>query len=518
MEDNGNFSAIQPTWELAPFETGELQLQYKATSVGAATGTVKINTTGGNLDVNCNIDIQAVPDYNQIVKSGDFEFHGDNRYPFLIEDGVAYNCTSKVEDTEEKTSQMTAKFTVPEGYYGQLRWEGTNSSGFADELGWGDGGIIQIDDVTKHYHGESQADAMTFAPNQVNLEAGEHFVIFGYGQGGDSKFQGDDCIRISNLSLELVELPDEEVAIWGNQSVSFKETQLSKCTEINTSLANMGDIELQVKNITATGPFFGIADKNTIYETFAQIPVTLYFLPTEAGTFTGIVTVETNVGSVTFNCQGSAVAKDGVILVEDFEDSILHWDIQDNDMDGSTWKVTKDADNPYAHEGEGVAFVSVRTPLEKNNDVLLSPEIQIPAEGATLTYWMSQMWANYPVQLSVLAGTGDDLSTYQNVGNAEMTDYNFEQQTVSLGAFAGQKIRLAFHSNMAPIVDSIFIDDILVTAGSSSESVEGLVGSGIDHIEIYDLQGNRLAAPAFGVNIVKTVYANGRIVTTKVVY
>ncbi|MDO4161015.1 MAG: choice-of-anchor J domain-containing protein [Prevotellaceae bacterium] len=515
ISGTNGFSGIVPDWKIGTFESGDVTITFTTDEAGEYEGNVVISTSAGDFTIACHATVIQMPDFTKIVKNGEFSFDTDADYPFIVEGNTAYNSTSKVIDEDMTLASFTATFTVPEGTYGALTWNGTNSASPLEYYGFGDGGIIEIDGGTDYvyYDGESDASYTTFSPSAVNLSPGEHDITFYYMQLGDGTYSGDDRLTISDLSLVCEALPETSVKVWGSDNVTFSELAVTKAASTTVNLANMGSENIKVLSVNGEGAFSGTADYDALYRTFEEIPITIYFIPETSGTMTGTVTVETTAGTVTINCTGEGTQQENVLLTEDFEDSMILWDYYDEDGDGYSWLRTRQENNPYAHQGScaGISY-SIRmdgltTPVD---DYLVSPEFTVPEEGATLSYYVRLYTPELADNYYILAGNGTDLSSYTTVVSETVQDLSdYVLKEVSLNEFAGKTISIAFRHNTESAENVLLIDDILVKANTSSD-IDNIVSDNkkIERIEYYTLSGMRISKPAQGLYIVKKVYTD----------
>ncbi len=162
------------------------------------------------------------------------------------------------------------------------------------------------------------------------------------------------------------------------------------------------------------------------------------------------------------------------LLSEGFENGIpASWLNIDADGDGYVWLVASfSVDSLVAHSGDKsvISFSydnNTVTPLTPDN-YLISPSVAIPAQGATLSYWVvaqDQDWAleHYAIKVST---TGTNPSDFTTVFQETISRGAWTQKTVSLAAYAEQTIYIAIVHNVSTDMFAIKFDDILVEAGN----------------------------------------------------
>lgn len=523
IKADGKFSGIVPTESAKTNRTLDVTLKYTTSEVGDHTGNVVISTTAGDFTVKCSANAETMPDYQSIVKAGDFTFTTDNNYPFLVEDGVAYNSTAKIIDDDFITSYFSATFNVPEGTIGRLTWDGWNSSDDGT-YGLGDGGYVDIDDseIFINYVGECDASYYTLTPTEVYFQPGEHTVSFGYMQMGDGYYVGEDMIKISNLSLICEALPETEVITWGADSAQFKEIFATKSATAAITLANVGTKSLEVLSVDDDGPFSATFDTDAEYSVFETIPVTMTFKPEELGDFEGTVTIVTSSGNIEVRCKGTAKDMGDYVYIEDFEQTISGWTLIDNDGSGKTWRQTYSETDSYGSNSYG-ALYSVSNYYYDTciDNWAITPEITIPDEGAVLTFEMAS-WDPYnPFQ--ILVGKGDDVVDYEEVYSDAATttdDYalsDYKLYTVDLSEYKGQTLSIAFRHYYENDWRYYLLLDNVAVKKNKVDAISTLSSNlAVKNREYFSIDGVKLNRPSKGVCIERTTNSDNSVTTRKI--
>lgn len=521
--DNDAFSAEFNSTPIKTFGTAAVKIIFNTFTPGKHTGTVTIHTNVGDAVIKCYAEAVSVPDYSPIVTNGEFDFDTTIAYPFIVEKDKAYNSTSKKVDRKATTSMLQANFEVPEGYYGELNWKARISTSGADNEDATDYASIFIDgeDTVNDYNGERMTDQYDFSPAAVNFYPGSHFICFSYTQVGDLKFKGDDRIEISDLSLVLKRMKDNEVRFWGSDEVSFNDVWISKVYQREVKLTNFGSRNLQIKGVKYEGDFKADIDPERFYNTFEEIPIVITFIPKTPGNHDGAVILDTSAGEVRIKCHACVVDDPTTLLIEDFEDDWRFWDFIDGDGDGMTWANVMVPQNAY-HGEYALQSFSIHSDFTEApiDDIALSPEFTVPAEGATLYFYLACYYPAAADRLTVLAGEGNDYESYSLVSEFDLMNVSsyYNLYKCALDGFGGRTIRLAFrHALDKGVMSFIAIDDIVVKRNESGDvNTINTDFREIRQVEYYNLQGIKVHDPGHGIYVRRVSYTDGSVAVEKI--
>ncbi|MCF0213448.1 MAG: hypothetical protein HUK13_03225 [Muribaculaceae bacterium] len=226
--DNEEFDFSIPTAEVGLLESIKLPIEMLAKTAGEKVANYTIETTTGTCTAQVTATCGEYPDYASLVTEGaeafdDFEVNGD--FPFIVEDGKAYNLSSKHPDAGEVYSTFQFTVTVPEGMVGQFHFKGhswgTPEDMYSTEPYWDFGGLwcelaqpisgssgftacfydndVDVDENYWATKGDPIFTAMT------ELPAGVSTLKFFYEQMGDSKWYGEDRLEIYSMGVTLGE-------------------------------------------------------------------------------------------------------------------------------------------------------------------------------------------------------------------------------------------------------------------------------------------------------------------------
>ncbi len=194
------------------------------------------------------------------------------------------------------------------------------------------------------------------------------------------------------------------------------------------------------------------------------------------------------------------------------------WSFLDEDGDGIGWDLDYWTGSDYVHGGSSCAasasYINNYGAVTPDN-WMITPQIVIPSEGATLNYYVGAVDASYFAEYySVLVSTtGSATSNFTGTlfaGTVASVDYTLK--SLDLSGYAGQTIRLAFRHHNITDMYWMMIDDIEVIAGQHA---------GIDNVreaavELYpNPTTNVLNIEAEGVQEVSVIDINGRTVMSE---
>lgn len=553
--DNDVFFVSNSVSAVSTMETMTIPVTMEAKKSGLFEATATLETSAGTFTVPVKALVRDMPDFQDIVKEGDFTFTTDASNPWLVENGVAYNSTAKQLDYTYSYSTFKASFTVPEGKLGILSWDGDiNSAEPADPQNWytNDYGQISIQhpmtggqhDVPGGVHSASSDyvyGSDEYWATFLYCIPGDHYVEFKYVQIGDTLCSGEDRMQIKDLSLKLIDY-DEYKAELMTPSVKFDSTFVgyNRYTTATVTLKNVGSKDLEVTEIPGTSAFYGIVPTSTA--AFSKtLDVTLWFYPDEVGDYKDSITIKTNAGDFKVACEGVAKSSEGYLLVGDFEDNAQNWTAYDADKDGENWNLGYNlfgGDFPeYCHSGKqllGSASYSYYNGDITPNNWAFSPYVTIPEEGAMLTWYAAEQSKKRAGDAySVYVATADEIADPDNLDNltpvlSETLDSTYVDRWAyhefDLSKYAGKTVSIAFRHHNCTGCWLLKLDDVFVwtmdkwdeAAGIQNTSVADDSAKRVMRQEYYSVSGERLSTPAKGINIVRTVFTDGTCKTTKV--
>lgn len=544
----GNFSASIPETSAQQGGSIEIPLTWTVESVGEDHGSVTLHTTAGDFTVNCHGKAAAIPaEYHKIVSNGDFSFDTSTDFPFAYNSnrGYLYNSSSKSEFDEISNSWLDVSFIVPEGSQGKLNWDAYNDS---EDLFVFMGTSSVISGTTITIDGENSRSvcgvgvhcpsSSIFTPGELIFKSGRHTVRFNYKKtGAGEKYEfGDDRIKLFELGLEIVGNGEYKGYVTP-EYCDFKniEYTVERDGHQVIGLVNYTDDPVRLISWDHEGPFSVVDLSDYSYE--GATPFMVEYHPTKTGVETGSVTLHTNIGDYTVPCSGKGIDLDrgGRIFYESFEYGAEGWLFEDFDGDGISWHEMSDIINnyeynsvaiPYGYRAMGSVFYAygnyhwLETPVD---NVLFSPEIDIPVDGETLLQFITCARTYNGDGIEVLVGEDADtyIDLYESIWTQQFADVTpWQENQIDLSRYAGKKIRIAFRSQTPNATNAYFVmvDDILVTnslAPRSSVRTISATDKEILSTEWYSPDGTRLQQPSEGINIMVRRWSDGSVTSEK---
>ncbi|MBD5292109.1 MAG: hypothetical protein HDS23_02510 [Bacteroides sp.] len=543
------FSALIPDLSVQHGGYITVPLVWTVDKVGKAEGSVTLHTTAGDFSINCEGSAKAIPeDFHNIVSAGKISFDTDANYPFVYNAarGYLYNSTSKADIEEISNSWLDVTFEVPEGSIGKLDWDAYNDSEdpfvFMGIPSVVSGSIFTIDgDNEKAIGGvgiHCSASSM-YTPGELLFRPGRHSVRFNYKKTGSrpKDVYGDDRLKLYEISLELIN-NEEYKGYVTPETCDFKgiEYTVERDGHQMIGLVNYTDTPVELISWEHDGPFSIVDLSDFAYE--GATPFMVEYHPTKTGVETGSITLHTTIGDYKVDCsaKGIDLNRGGRVFYESFEYGSEGWLLEDFDGDQVNWMDLSDIINnyesltmgiPYGYRAMGTVFFEYgnnrwfESPV---NNVIFSPEIEIPANGDTFLQFITAAKSFNNDTLEVLVGV--DADTYIDEYESLLT-LNFEDLTLwreyqaNLTKYAGKTIRIAFRSKTEKATNAyyIMIDDILVT-NSETPRVSGVTEIAPEKAELTDTEwytpeGIRLSKPQQGLNIVVERWSDGSVTSRK---
>lgn len=554
--DNSAFVPTKPEETAELLGTLDIPVMFSTTEAGQHTATLTIETSAGTLTASLKALVRKMADFTSLVTEGSelvTSITTSNEYPFEVENGVAYNANSGEADDEATTSWFQINFTVPEGKAVYMDWDGHLYGDLPDsEVYWdGDQGAVDImhpmNSGTYPFYPDmedisSQASIGQdeFWKSFLTCIPGEHYIQFKYTKNGDGRISEKDRMEISNIRLRVEDFPEHGVKA-ETEEVEFPEIYVGQNRKATTALnlLNTGSAQLEVTGEESNAPFYCVIPEG--YSATAQfngtVQVGIWFFPTEEGEYEGDVTFKTNAGDVKVHCKASTKSSDGIVLIGDVEDEAIGWSFYDADKDGECWNLGYNlwGENPaWVHEGLdcfGSASQSIYGNAIEPDNWLFSPAISVPADGAMARwYTAAHHHERYAEKYSVYVATPEQVEDVENLNSLtplftttlpeESADI-WQENTLDLAEYAGKDVHLVFRHYDCFGQYVLKLDDIFVYTmdkWADISSVDEIAGnSDVVSTEIFDLNGLRKRQLSEGVNIVRIVYSDGTVKTSKLI-
>ena len=179
-------------------------------------------------------------------------------------------------------------------------------------------------------------------------------------------------------------------------------------------------------------------------------------------------------------------------ITYDFEDGLDGWTVIDVNADGGTWVHSDENPGGYdytevAHGGSGFAMCYSFVDYDGAYDTdsyLVSPQKYAVDNNSTITFWADNANDDYPESFSVCVATAAQPTAAdftevwsgaakgngpagKSVRHMNNRYDNWREHTVSLSAYAGQEVWIAFHDVNYDAYE-VWIDDVTVNAASTT--------------------------------------------------
>lgn len=202
---------------------------------------------------------------------------------------------------------------------------------------------------------------------------------------------------------------------------------------------------------------------------------------------------------------GGVPVKGDQIAFWNFDENSLEedgWTVVDADGDGKNWeRVWYDNyhSTPYSLRS-GSYIGGILTP----DNWAITPAVEIPEDGAYLTYYVENYSSSFPETYRVYVGTSNGIDSMEPVTeDITPSSAEYEMQTIDLADYAGETVYIAFRNYNCRDKFKIYLDDVAVMAGSPadepaepSESPVAPSESPVEYIDTIEI--NDFVVPVWG--------------------
>ena len=547
--DNPEFSSSSKVDPVSTMKDLVIPVTLSTKTPGDKAANLTIKTSAGTFTAKAKGTVIAQQDFSKVVTEG-YEYmtvENDPSFPYIVDGDSAYNANANYDDDMAGTSQVTFRFTIPEGKMGSLSWDGYTY----DQNNYGtDYGQLILSHPMRDFMSANwktgPAGSGDFSssddPNFLNCIPGDHYISFQYLRNGDGEKVGKSMYTFKNLKLHVIDF-DAHAAQLLNDKVDFKPCYVGpyRWSKATVTLKNLGSEALAVDTVIGTDAFSG----SEVTETASfgnTLDVTLFFYPQEKGEYNGDVIIRTNAGDFKVSCTGKTLDDTGIIYNGDLEDQCYGWGAYDADGDYSTWTTaymlfgggqTEEGYSRYCHSGSnllGSASMSAYGEALTPDNWAVSPAITIPEEGGVLSYYVAALdpkhcAENYTVYISET----DDYTKIDDEGEViydglyELPEqYDFipwNHYEYNLDRYKGKTIHVSFRHHDCSDQYLLMIDDIFVYQHGyePSTGVGGVnANDGSNQVkDIYSVDGQKLDKLNRGINIVRMADGSTRKVAIK---
>lgn len=553
-------SALTPNTSAELLETITIPLTYRATEADEFNTIVTIVTSAGTVTSEVRALVRKMADFTPIVTEGleyITSFNVNDAYPFIVENGVAYNANSGEEDSAYTDSWFEINFTIPEGKAGYITWDGIAYYDYPDPennpYNYDYAGIeylhpmnsggrylypntaVNPEDASSNCYANDElwADKLICIP-------GNHFFRFHYIKNGDGHISEKDRLEISNFRIRIEDFneyacePDRDEVVF-EEPIYVGDNRYSTTT---VKIKNTGSQTLEILDVDSDHPFYGIVPSWNTAQFNGTVEVGIWFYPSEEGEFEGTLTFKTNAGDVPIHCYGSTKKAEGILLIGDVENQGSGWMTYDMDGDGDTWNLGYNlwGLNPaWVHSGNecfGSTSYSPYTGAVEPDNWLISPVVEIPEDGAILQWFAaSHHHERYAEHYSVYITIPEMIDQpeylleldpiFSETLEPESADV-WVEHTIDLGEYAGENIVILFRHHDCSGQYVLKVDDIFVFTNDRWDietGVESITGNKAELVstEIYDINGIRVRGLQKGINIIRKTYSDGTVKSSKLI-
>ena len=544
VSDNNEFVPMATADGAATLSNVVVPVEFSATTAGEKTANITVVTTAGTFNVLLKASVMNMPDFASLVKEGAeyMTFDVNEQFPFIVENGKAWNKNAGKANNESSQSSFTISFTIPEGKIGYFSWDGE---------AWGDVEQyynycgVDMNDVPRKISGAAafyqkgngasagSDDLDGVWKDFTNCIAGFHSFRFFYQKGGNGEIPEGDKYVVSNIRLKVEDFEKYNAEL-EEKEVTFKEIYVGpqRYTTAKVTLKNTGSEPLEVKEITASDPFYGIVPKETA--TFGStLSVELWFYPGAKGTFDKSVTIKTSAGDFDVACHG--VAKDyteeGIIFLGDFEDDAYGWSLYDADKDGSCWNLGTNMWGTYYPDGYythgGAQCLASPSDYYNPDNWTFSPAITIPENGAKLSYYVAAFsptsWLEHYsfyvaediTNVEAVKATGAIIE--ETLEEAQGAMDGWIERTVDMKDYAGKTVYLCFRHHDTQQQYLLRLDDVVISKNDNSGIGSNYKSAQKAQTTYFNAAGQITQNPQKGLTIVRKLYEDGSVKTFKAI-
>lgn len=452
----------------------------------------------------------ATPDYQQIVKNGEFSFKlpfsmGTTFQDFNIDTATTGFAVAMSQPTG--TSAVDATFTVPAGKVGVLTCNTVNhASGF-------NGFYVGLDDETlyKTPMGFVTADVEKNIFSIVN--PGTHVMALQWTL--TNEYDDPQYGYFYNLSLDLIDGGDNAAYLL-TPNVDMGECYAQG--KATVSLLNLGVNNLSLLSATDS-EHFSVEANDASVANGGNLDVTINFAAEEIGTYEETVTLETTAGSYNVVCKASVIA-----LPYPYSAIVTNGDFVFNTSVAYPFIVDEGGNEAYS----GTAMLTEGFNFSDPLSSWLSASFTVP-EGATATLSWNGTNSSGPLNDNIVTGQkslrdGTEISLDGTV----LAIFGGVNEDCSSSAPAIDKKKLTLGEGTHTVMFR-YQKMTMAPQGEDKVTIKNLnlivdVPTGVQSLqqqpmkaECYNLDGKRLDAPRRGVNIIRTTNGQGKVVTKKVV-
>ncbi len=522
------------------------RLNVSVEFVGAEAGkydeTVEVSTTAGDYTVQCLANVYQTPDYSKVISpesdpSIEFTWINNAADPFILDEekNQLVNANAGL-DSVASYSWVSVDFVIPQGKMGRVSWEasldvtGLNEEGFNSDIAW-----IDFMSYQGFTFGGISKDCMASDTVYVIFEGanawtpGLKTIQWRYNKNGDGHVDGADEFRIWNLRVDLEDFDGFGYSL-DKEQLDFGTLFQGKSSTQRIILTNEGADQLMIESVEYNGPISSSYIPSYGCSFHGQFWLDFTFTAEEAGAFEGSIVMHTTSGNdIVIPCVADVLSTEGYLLVGDFEDNAEGWTRVDADGDGKGWDLLWSLFGGYpeghTHSGAdglgSTAYYYYSPDLDPDNWTI-SPAIEVPAEGEyELSWWIGVEEDEYDFcQHYYTVYVGEDASGLEDsmdeVFSEQLDQTGWQPRSLSLADYAGKTVNVAFRHHMSMGMRLLKLDDVMVQM-NDIVGIKAITDVNTTNRQVYGISGARQNGLNNGVNIVRTVKADGSVDVQKIV-
>ncbi len=521
-----------------------VSVEFIGSEAGSYNETITICTTAGSYVIQCQALVRQTPDYSKIMAADsdptiEMVWHNNPMDPFILDETTnqLVNANACVPDSVEYNNWIYVDFEIPSGKIGHLTWDASLSIAGLDEEGF-NSDIAWVEMYTAHGaytfggidHDPVDSDAaynMHF-PDANSYTPGVNSVQWRLYHKGDNYYENDDEFRIWNVRLELEDFAPFAYSLDKNP-LDFGTLFQGKSAKQSLTVTNEGADPIEILGIDFDGPVS--IDYVPSYSIGYKSQYWLDFIYTaeEAGQFEGSIIMHTANGDIVVPYVVEVLSTENYLLVGDFEDDAAGWTRIDADGDGKGWDLLWSLFGGYpeghAHSGAdglgSTAYYYYSPDLDPDNWTF-SPAFEVPANGEyELSWWIGveedeQDYCYHTYSVYVGEDTDGLEDTMDEVFTEMLEQTGWQERKVNLADYAGKTVQVAFRHYDSLGQRLLKLDDVFVKL-NETVGVNAIAGVNNAERQVYSLSGVRQQQLNDGINIIRTVKADGSVDIQKLV-
>lgn len=526
LESDGDvFSVSDDYYTVSPLSSYGINILFLPKEAGKFSADLTIEY-GGNqtepdpLNVVCEGTGVAMPDFDKIVKNGDFSFQTNIDYPFQLVtlDNGSVVAMSSCSGKGYVSSLFTVEFEVPADHIATFSWKGNVSMEMMNNA------------VAGYYIDDSDYPAVTLynsdaIDNSVQFGPGKHSVRYEFFNANNS---GSDGYFMYLYDLDLVTIEAEKEAVKVDNANITLPNQLIKDNSIVMAtgivdVRNMGKTPITISDVTLsdTEHFSTYApnEEATLYEV---LPVNVNFNTNEPGQYSTIVDITTNCGKVSAEVKVlvrkmadfSSVIAEGMQYVTSIETSDTDpFDVKDGVAFNANTGMDDDEPTTSWFQINFTIPEGVKASIAWAGDILSSESKPDPLNS--MDYGMIDIYNSSfgggTIYTNDYEGEAGSLLFEEIVdGFAYLLNYNGPADGYVKFTYIKNGDGINENEDIMQIYDfSIFTESSGIKSNVSNATAVAT--------EIFSINGIRLQHAQKGVNIIRTTYSDGTIKTNKII-